>query len=136
MDAEPLGCGVLFAFWGQTVPDSSDRQRSPSKPGVHVRCKGPRCPARGGAWLFRVNAGMVHIEYRLRSGERIEGIIVGVPYVWRCHACGYPWINPDAVATDGLAAHVQRALSDIAARVEQEQPNDQPARRGLRRPAA
>lgn len=89
--------------------------QAPKKPGELVRCRGPKCPTPGGRILFRVHRGVVYIEARLRAGEEIKAAVYGMPISVNCPACKHPWINPDAVASDGVGGLIERTIKDILA---------------------
>lgn len=91
---------------------------SREKPGELVRCRGPKCPSRHGRVLFRIHRGVCYVQLRLRAGEVYELAVYGLPISGSCPSCGHPWINPDAVASDGLGGLIDRTIQDIAARVD------------------
>lgn len=88
------------------------------KPGELVRCRGPKCPSKNGRVLFRLHRGVVYVELRIRAGEVYRLAVYGMGISGSCPSCGHPWINPDAVAADGLGGLIDRTIADIASRVD------------------
>ena len=120
---------------------SGNPDRQPEeRPGQLIRCPYSSCPSSksGGRVLLRVHRGVVYIEVRLRAGEWVKAAVYGTPINAVCPSCGRPWLNPDAVASDGLGGVIERTIKDIAERVVDrpaKDPADETPRRRLRRAA-
>ena len=84
-----------------------------------IRCRNKACPhARtGGKILMSQLDGLVTVEQRITSREKLYVVVLGMPVTAICPSCGQSWLNPSVNLFNGIAATIERTIQAEADRV-------------------
>jgi len=84
-----------------------------------IRCRNAACASQrsGGRILMSRSAGLVTVEQRLTSRERLYVVVLGMPVTATCPVCGHSWLNPEVNLFSGIAETIEKTIQAEADRV-------------------